>query len=428
VVIPRSGSLLSTGGAEPSTYEHVVESPDDLPSPVAGVRTLLDGVTRIVGTVTLPAGESVEIPDAGVLFGRSSSIDTLAGDVDGPLINCPFGAVIAELKTCNVNTGSSAEDIRLSSVGRTSRIEHCSFQGHRVGTAINHIGLVSIFNSIATGPTPGSGPVDGLKLKGTIAGVQFVGLSSGNVPAGYVGVELDAGATILLAVLVRDCNFVHLSPTDVAIKLSDSATLPGDASVAVLDCAHVGGGSLFDESAGHLTPSSLEVIARGNATARDSKASAAFGFSETGGAVTTINTVDVWENIETGVGVTLLTHATERFEVVDSDPTDGTFAKYLGPLDNQPTGVLLHVSVERFGGSGNNKYEVKAEKYDDLLAAWADIAGSHFLVESSGAADPIPLTCQTLMSKNDKIRFRIRNRTDADDVRVLAYQASIAWG
>ena len=426
--IAEAGKGTEGGGGDGAHFEppyHNVEKLSDLPSAVGGVRTLLPGVTKVRGTIGLPSGERIFQPANAVLSGWSSAVDGIEGDYDGPLISGADGVVVADLKTKNVNTGANAYDYLLTSLGRTSRIENCSLQGHRCVRVNNHAGLVSLLNSLATGPAPGSGPVMGIVIDGMVAALQAVGWSSGNTTPGFRGVKLEATGVLGLAMLIRDCNAIQALATDRFIQLDNGATVPGMAAIGVLDCAHVGAGALFDESAGHWGPSDIPVMARGSATSRDSTGAADFGFSSTTGQTTTINTVDVWENIKTKGTVTLQVHKTERYTVVDDDPTHGTYAQYTGPLANQPTKATLHVSVERVGGSGNNKYEVRAQRWDG--ATWAAIPGSEFMVESSGAADPIPMVAETNMNPGDRIRFQIRNRTDADNVRCLSYHAKIAW-
>lgn len=425
------GGQGGEGGGAGARFElpyHNVTKLSDLPSPVAGVRTLLPGITQIRGTIQLPAGESIKSPDDAVLRGWNSSVDGILGNVDGPLIHGEKGLVVTDLFTQNVNTGSDAYDYELTGTTmRTSRIEDCSLRGHRCIRVGNHVGLVSIRNSLATGPAPGSGPIEGIVMEGQFTALQAVGWSTGNTSPGHTAIELKSTAVLGLAILIRDCNFIHTQDSDRAIKLSSSATVPPMASIAVLDCAHVGGGALFDESAGHWGPSDIEIMARGSATGRDSTGSADFGFSSTSGVVTTIANVDEWTKIVTAGGG--LTSETERFTVVEDDPTHGTYAECLGPHPDQPVKATLHVSVERASGSGNNKYEVGAQKWTaaDAVPAWVDIPRSQFMVEVSRAADPIPTVAKTRMSKGDRIRHVMRNRTDTDNVRVLSYQSSVNW-
>ena len=76
---PNGLESLDIGGNTGDCY-NVVESVNDLPAPVGGVRTLPAGtVTLVCGVITLPAGERIVVPNDAVLQGRHPEADGIVG-------------------------------------------------------------------------------------------------------------------------------------------------------------------------------------------------------------------------------------------------------------------------------------------------------------------------------------------------------------
>lgn len=64
-------NLCESGVLSDDCY-NVVESLDDLPAPVAGVRTLPAGTaTLICGVISLPPGETIVVPNDSILWAET---------------------------------------------------------------------------------------------------------------------------------------------------------------------------------------------------------------------------------------------------------------------------------------------------------------------------------------------------------------------
>jgi len=235
---------------------NVVESLDDLPAPVGGVRTLPAGPTLICGVISLPIGESLLVPSDAVLLGRDADIDGIIGNVDGPLIDTINGIICKDLFLENLSIAPIACCIRINSNGlRVSRIETVSRSGV-IGLLLDTASVVTIRDGVSrhTGV--------GILFRGLGQSVSIVNETFFPPVSPTTAVIFEA-ASNYTAVAFSNCAFDLSNPLSVGIDISVAATI---ALIGIVTNAFLGLGISLQGR----TPANIEITSEGNVELRDS--------------------------------------------------------------------------------------------------------------------------------------------------------------
>lgn len=235
---------------------NVVESLDDLPAPVGGVRTLPAGPTLICGTISLPIGESLLVPSDAVLLGRDADIDGIIGNVDGPLIDTINGIICKDLFLENLSIASIACCIRITSNGlRVSRIETVSRSGV-IGLLLDTASVVTVRDGVSRYVGVG------ILFRGLGQAVTIVNETFFPPVSPTSGVIFEA-ASNYTAVAFSNCVFNLQLPLNVGINIDLTATIN---ILGIVTNAFLGPGIPLQG----LTPANIEVTSQGNVGLRDS--------------------------------------------------------------------------------------------------------------------------------------------------------------
>jgi len=202
-----------------------VSSPDDLPPPVAGVRTLPENsIVVIEGEVTLPNGERIVVPDTSILRGRDADFDGLIGNVDAPLIDTgDDGIVVNRLFLRNFNAGVNAYCVRGTSTSgqRPTRLDNLSVGGNR-GILLENVVFPAVLGVL------NRCDVVGMSLRGNVTNLlveQFVMVTP---TPGAVGIDIEPGSvppTVVNAARFSESSFLFLDPMQIGIRRDMSAMI-----------------------------------------------------------------------------------------------------------------------------------------------------------------------------------------------------------
>lgn len=217
-------NLCESGVLSDDCY-NVVESLDDLPAPVAGVRTLPAGTaTLICGVISLPPGETIVVPNDSILVGRDADLDGILGDVDAPLIDTAGnGLVLKRLFIVNSSDGANSYGARTTTLAfpneRVSVIDFVSFFSGERGLLVEDAFFVSISNVIVRV----SG--EGITFRETSDAIQIDSFTMNNpVAPAARGIVFEAGSTTA-ALRVNSSQFGLQQPGQIAVEQEAGATL-----------------------------------------------------------------------------------------------------------------------------------------------------------------------------------------------------------
>jgi len=395
-----------------------VSSVDDLPPPVAGVRTLPENSVVVVeGEVTLPPNERIVVPDSSILRGRDTDFDGLLGDVDAPLIDTGGdGLVLNRLFLRNFSVGANAYCARATSTAglRPSRLENLSVGGQR-GLLIENAAFPAVIGLL------NRCDVVGATLRGTVANLfaeQFIMVTP---TPGAVGIDIEAGSNVNAA-RFSESSFLFFDPTQIGIRRDMGAVLN---NIALFD------NTFFPVGVGipalGITPDEQpDVLVFTNFGIPDSKIGGNMGIPANGGSVpTVVGAINTFVPIGQGSPahpVYVLDPASARVAI---DPAPGaqaqvTTLEYSG-VEPSNTTVFASMSVTSaaLGGVRFSGRVVRVPFNGDPPVALSPTFESNTggLLNSAGS---LAFQVSSLLFPGDRLRLEIANRTDGSNLIVLA--------
>ncbi len=367
----------------------VITEKADLPTPAAGIISLAANTAYFFVTDI----------DLG-----TDRLDITAGEV----ILCGFGSILITLET----THASA----MINCNKTLTIDHITLK--------NDSGPCITFN---TGTFRTSDVVVNSSGDDTFTEGSSLVLNNTRWTEGSNGLVISGAWTGVL--LFDRCGFFNLSGTPTYFTIASGATfgffdLAGttftvgsgqigidiDSAILptvggqIINCLFTGAGIPIDaEGAGHAT---IGWVFRDNLGVENSATIGVIQFS--GNALaTTINTINVYEDINTSVAFSLQANS-ERFQI----HSDGRSLQYLG-VEETHLIIDTNITIE---AAGNNKiFEIEIQKNGSQF--------STFLSDNRNTT-PISSSHMDVMTvvQNDFITIRIRNTTDETNLIVTHLQ------
>lgn len=397
-----------------------VSSVEDLPPPVAGVRTLPENsVVVIEGEVTLPAGERIVVPDTSILRGRDTDFDGLIGDVDAPLIDTSGdGIVVNRLFLRNFNAGVSAYCVRgTSTLGqRPTRLENLSVGGSR-GILLENVVFPAVLGVL------NRCDVVGVSLRGNVTNLfaeQFIMVTP---TPGAVGIDIEPGSNVSAA-RFSESSFLFFDPTQIGIRRDMSAVIN---DIALFDNTFfpVGVGA----PATGITPDGQpDVLVFTNFGVPDSKIGGNMGIpSNPTSLLTVIPAANTFVPIGNGTPTHpayVLDPASARVRLNPAPPPTPqaqlTTLEYIG-VESSNTTVFgsMSVSSNALGGKrlSGRVVRIPFDGSPDVPLSPTFESNTGGLLNSAGS---LSFQVSTLLFPGDRLRLEIANNTDADDLIVVA--------
>ena len=398
-----------------------VSSPDDLPPPVAGVRTLPENsVVVIEGEVTLPAGERIVVPDTSILRGRDTDFDGLIGDVDAPLIDTNGdGLVINRLFLRNFNAGVSAYCVRANStlMQRPTRLENLSVGGN-LGILLEDVVFPAVLGVLSRCD------VVGMSLRGSVTNLlaeQFVMVAT---TPGAVGIDIAPGSNVSAA-RFSESSFLFFDMAQIGIRRDLTAVIN---DIALFDNTFFPVG--FGVPAIGITPDEQpDVLVFTNFGIPDSKIGGNMGIPANPGlqdtSFTAINQFVPVGNGNANHPPYVLDPASARVQINPQPPpllgAAGTTLEYTGA---EPTNATIFASMSVsspvFGGSDFSGRVVVLP-----VGGGAPVPLSPSFRSSTGgainSANTVAFQVSSILQPGDRIQLQIANNTGgAGPLDVLA--------
>ena len=416
----RSDAGFNVPSGIAATCYNVVESLNDLPAPVGGVRTLPAGtVTLVCGVITLPAGERIVVPDDAVLQGRHPEADGIVGDVDAPLIDTAGnGLYLRKLFFVNNSTGASAYCARTTSLAgpaaRGTVIDFVSFFGGVRGLLIENAFFVSLSSAISR--------VDGegVTFRGNVDAAQIFGYTMSNPTSPTArGIVFEAGSTVN-SLRVNSSQFGLQQPTQIAVEQEAGATID---LIAFIGNAFLPLSFPFPTPLVGLSPNGqLDVLFFANYGVEESKYGGTISLNNPG-VVPTVNPgVGTWARVGNGNGVIhpLYTLDAGSARVLLDQPAGAESARlvYQG---TEPSAVTLSAALSLGPSVIIAALQVGARLIHLPAGGGSSPISPAIFTPTSGiilSGTSIALNGSIVMNPGDAIALEVQNATDGTDLVV----------
>ena len=416
---PNGLESLDIGGNTGDCY-NVVESVNDLPAPVGGVRTLPAGtVTLVCGVITLPAGERIVVPNDSVLQGRHPEVDGIIGDVDAPLIDTAGnGLYLRKLYLVNNSAGASAYCARTTSLAgpaaRGTVIDSVSFFGGVRGLLIDTAFFVSLSGAISR--------VDGegVTFRGNVDAAQIFGYTMSNPTSPTArGIVFEAGS-VVNSLRVNSSQFGLQQPTQIAVEQEAGATID---LVAFIGNAFLPLTIPFPTPLVGLSPNGqIDVLFFANYGVEESKYGGTISLNNPG-AVPTVNPgVGTWARVGNGNAVAhpLYTLDGGSARVLLDQPAGAESARlvYGG---TEPSAVTLSAALSLGPSALIAALQVGARLVHLPAGGGSSPISPAIFTSTSGiilSGASIALQGSIVLNPGDAIALEVQNATDGTDLVV----------
>ena len=383
--LPAGGSVVT------------VRTTADLPTPAAGVITLVTGmVYHLVDSIDL-GSDRLSATGPVALTGADESVIVLQTNSASPLLSVTGSVDLFGLSM--LNTGAGKTIAVTANSGADVGIDHCNFNNGAADTFVGAAGALEVLigNSHWTGGEAGFIVSGNWELL-TLRTVRFNLLA-----ATATFLKILTGATFEIVDLLG-CHFITDAAGQTALDVA-AGVLPSDEG-EVTDCFFVGPGT-------HLAGVTSETVGwwfSGDPGIEDSAAVGAIQF-DGNTLATTINTVNVWENIAHTPGNTLDGNS-ERFSLQSGD-----LLQYDGKETKR---FILYIdgTVEAVSGT-NRTYQFRVTK------GGVEIAASIYTLDYRATPVSVSHMAIVSMSTGDQLRMQVRNTTNNVNVVCAHTQMTI---
>ncbi len=375
-----------------------IAEPSDFPAAVAGVRTLPGTGETYFMTKDVSLGTDVlAIAPGGIatILGPDEASYTLSTNNAAPLIS--GGIVLKVARISLLNASGPCIDYDGSSVGAAALI-HVTLNSDSADCFANALAVIIINSSWGGGPFGGNA---GVLITGFVGQILIRTIIFNVGGATETALEIAAGVT---------ANVIDINGVSFNLSAAGQSGLDIDTSVLPVTQGRIHGCSFFAPfgtplKAGAVDESTVGWEFDANGGIENSGTVGEVGFRKNG-TVTTINTIDVWETINTGVAYTLDAES-ERFQL----NANGRSLEYIG-VQKVRVQVTMTVSVE--GVSPNTAFELRLLKNSvEMLPFSADYRNVPIL---------LPAVKLLSLETGDLLELEVRNIDDATNVTVASVQ------
>lgn len=387
----------------------LVEGISDLPAPVSNERTLVANTVYLVrGVITLPAGEFITLSEGSDLIGRPGTADGFTGDYDGALIGFNVASPTSALRWLNLtventSTHASAASFDFRGTGADFISDYCTWKGKVI------IGSCSSFAAGDFQVFSSAGGGDGVSVEGTLSFVTLESFAAILTGVGARGVVVKSTGSVTSTFDADSFLVVATDPTQIGLEVE----VGGSVTAGSLDRPNFSGTFAnytkgFDQSTPGWnvinSPIIPDSVAGGGSTLT------------TAPEITTINTINVYEDLGSGAGGFTLDADSERVELVGSSTNGALIFKA-----KRATKCFVYggVSATRVGG-GSDVYEL-AIFHKPALGSYSEVAGKSALATVTSAVthmDILPTFME--LAENDEVKLRIRNTGGTTNVQLEA--------
>lgn len=392
--MPRVPGRLPASAVEfPFGSTVYVEKKADLPTPVAGVITLVSGTTyHFTASVDLGADRlTTTVGGTIVLRGMGSVATTLSTSSASALVTAD-----AELYVVGITLENDSGPV-FSYTGTTGTgvtIEECVINNGAADTFAGVAGsTLLLVHDVAW-----VGAQTGVLVSGTWITATMSLLSFRNMTAGAVFVDVAAGASFTTFNLLAS-QLLRTDPTHTSLRV-DAAVSPSQLGV-VLNTAFSGPGT----SVSGISPASSGWNFTANPGIADSVAAGTIQFSNNP-TETAIAVLDDWYAVTHSVAFSL-DAASERFEL-DAGPPE--VLRYTG---RETRRFVITIGTALEAPSSNKLFEIR------VVRNGVDIAASDFTLEYKTSLRSGSHSFLVSLSTDDELAIQVRNRTDTTNVVIV---------
>lgn len=370
----------------------------DLPAPSGGVITLESGkIYKIMNAITLT--NRLACTGSCSIEGTNSLSLGLTYNGSSPLLTVTGGLRLHNIQLVNTG-GGKCIDLTATAFTITNITDSIISNG-AADTFVGVAGALGLLMSGSLWAGTDGFSVSNAWISIVLSTVGWNGLSSPT--ATLLKINSDVTATIIE---LTQNQYITAAVGQTALNI-DTAVLPTTLGLVATSVFN-GPGIYID--AGGVNSTTIGWKFSGNASVKDSASIGSINITDNA-LVTTINTLDVWEEINATLPWNLGALA-ERFEL----DTDNRSLKYIGK-ETIRCNAYMDATVE--GAANNKSYQIR------MVRNGGEEASSLFPLDFRTTPVNASHMHEMELNTNDTMKLQIRNRTDTTNVTVSYTQISI---
>lgn len=393
-------SYNGTSWTSTARTNHVlVKSADDLPTAVAGVRTLLaDTIYEIDGAIDLGTDRLVMADDV-ILKGDNRTEDSITSAVVGSLITATDVSFIIDGLSLSATAGTI---LTASNPGLNHFLEVTQSQLENSDDVadIDGYGVVFLDKNIVRLND------DGVKINGTSTALFDVNLFNlFNGVAGSNFIEVDGGTVGILSI---EGGIYNPETNETAIDIDATATV-ANLLINGNNFVGEGAGGTYLDAAIDTDNSNYTIV--GNRGLSDFSDNTAIGsmLMENNATNTVIAVSGTWTKV---AGTTVAGSNIHRFTMTTDNELTADIARDISKT------VFVSVDSERIG-AGTDDFEFT------VFQNGSKVANVTAFMENNAQAKSLSFNAPVTVSNGDTFEIFVRNQTDTDDILIRNMQVSI---